>query len=143
MRKIVLVDIDHTISNAFNRDHMIGGEWDEYHAASINDEPVADVVNLLRSLATDYELIGITARPEKWRHLTFNWFIRHGIPIDAILMRPDDCYDPSPKLKMDLALQTYKSLKDNVAFILEDRDDVCAAFREAGITVLQVHARRD
>lgn len=143
VRKVILVDIDHTISNAFHRDHMIGGEWDAYHEASINDEPVHDIVNLLRSLATDYELLGITARPEKWRQLTFRWFIKHSIPIDAILMRPNDCYDPSPVLKMKLALQAYKALKEHIAFVLEDRDDVCAAFREAGVTVLQVHARRD
>jgi len=143
-RRTVLVDIDHTVSNAFHRDHMIdAATWDEYHAASINDEPVTDIVDMLRSLSRGYELVGITARPEKWRGLTFAWLIKHKVPLDIVLMRPDDNYDMAPSLKVFLASVISRRLKDDIAFVMDDRPDVCEAFAREGITCLQVYARRD
>lgn len=142
-RRHVLVDLDHTLSNAFPRDGMIGGPWDDYHAASVADEPLHDVVALVNALHDQgFTIVAITARPEKWRQLTGAWLRRHGIYIDEILMRPDEAFHPAPELKIALARARFPDLKNQVALLLEDRDDVVAAFREEGITVLQVHARR-
>lgn len=143
-RSTILIDVDHTISNAFWRDAMIGGPWDEYHAASFDDKPIEDIVRLLTALSLDgNEIVGITARPEKWRQLTMSWLLRNNVPMDELLMRPDDAFRPSAEIKMELAKARFKSLKDQVAFIMDDRDDVIAAFRAEGITCLQVFARKD
>lgn len=54
-------------------------------------------------------------------------------------MRPDKNFSPSPELKISLARDLFQGkVADNVAFILDDRDDVVAAFRAEGITALQV-----
>src|SRR4051812_48533865 len=98
-RKIVLVDIDHTISNAFPRDGMIGNTtWDEYHGAAPDDEPLHDMVKLVNALHdAGYYLVGLTARPAKWRNMTLCWLIKHGVVLDELLMRPDEAYHPSPE----------------------------------------------
>lgn len=142
MRRYILVDIDHTIANSFWRDHMIGGPWDEYHAASVSDKPVYDVANFLLSLQTLYEIVGLTARPGKWRQLTMDWLVKHSIPMDELLMRPDSDFRPAPELKLALALERFPDIASEVAFIMDDREDVVAAFKALGITAMQVHARQ-
>jgi hypothetical protein len=147
IRPYVLTDLDHTLSNAFHRDPMIGvNSWDEYHAAAEHDEPLHDVVRLVQSLAAmDHFIIGITARPAKWRQLTVGKLTEWGVPVHDILMREDEDYRPSPEMKLALAREYFGSdeeIRAKVAMLLEDRDDVAAAFRGIGITVLQVFGRQ-
>lgn len=144
-RRTVLIDIDHTLSAAWHRDGMIGGcaGWDGYHAASIDDQPIHDVMSLVNDLhKVGWLTIGITARPEKWRSLTNKWLVQHGIQLDELLMRPDEAFHPAPEIKVQLAQQRFSNLPDQVAFLIEDRDDVCEAFHALGITTLQVKGRR-
>jgi hypothetical protein len=146
--KAILLDIDHTVSDAFWRDHLIltpgmPGDWDDYHAASINDQPLGDMVNMINALAVNYFILGITARPEKWRKLTMEWLLRNDIAIDDLLMRPDDDYRRAPELKVAMAQAAFGDrFLEDVALVLDDREDVIAAFKAAGITALQVHAKK-
>lgn len=143
-RDIVLCDIDHTVSDAFWRDKMIGGPggWDAYHEAGDKDPPVLPMLDLVRNLRLSpihYSVFGLTARPEKWRQLTMRWMLRHDCPFDGLIMRPDNCFDPSPKVKIDQVRATWLDYRERVAFLLEDREDVCTVFRAEGILVLQCH----
>ena len=99
----IVTDIDHVISNSFWRDSMLANspvDWNAYHAASIDDEPITDVINMLESAAMmDASIITITARPEKWRKLTMGWMIKHQVPSDALLMRPDDVFQVFARVK--------------------------------------------
>jgi hypothetical protein len=146
MRDVILLDIDHTIADAFWRDPMIGGSWDEYHAASVDDKPIADVVDMVVALdKAGFTIIGLTARPEKWRKLTMDWLISHQVPMDELWMRDPSDFSPSKIMKPALALANFGGhygLTQKVAFIIDDREDVCAAFRGLGVTALQTYARR-
>lgn len=150
---IVLVDIDHTVRESFWRDHLVPslalreqfGEhaWDAYHLASDRDQPVPNILLLLQRLhLVGYQLVGLTAIPEKWRELTTRWLARHGAPFEHTVMRPHGNTDPSPKCKALSALAYIgPGLKEKVAFLLEDRSDVAATFRNLEVVVLQVHIR--
>lgn len=144
-RKYILVDVDHTLANSFWRDDMIG-DWDAYHAASSEDEPLQDAVGLINSLhGAGYTIIGLTARPEKWRQITMEWLIKHFISMDELLMRPDEAYHPAPEIKMALALKRFDdkaNLKAQVAIVIDDREDVIEAFRALGVTAMQIFGRR-
>lgn len=144
MRHHVLIDIDHTLANSAWRDYLIDGPggWDEYHAASESDLPLHDMVGLVNALkAGGYHVTGITARPAKWRALTMKWLMLHRCELDELLMRPDDAFHPAPELKLRLALMRYPNLKEEIAFVLDDREDVIATFKAQGVTALQVHGR--
>ena len=150
MRKIVLVDLDHTVCNSFWRDDMIAGsrvsgEWDEYHRSGCDDTPIFDIIGLLNALhEAEYEIVAITARPEKWRKQSMEWLLKYDVKIDELLMRPEDAFRPAPLIKLDLVKERFgDSFKNEIAFMLEDRDDVVAAFRAEGITVLQCFGRQD
>jgi hypothetical protein len=137
---IVVVDIDHTLSAAWHRDAMIGVEtWDVYHESSKDDEPIAATVELVRCLhACDHTIVGCTSRPAKWRELTLAWLVRHAIYLDDIMMREDNDYRPAPELKLAMAREYFDGDLTQMGLLIEDRDDVVAAFRAEGVTCIQV-----
>lgn len=154
MRNIILFDIDHTISDAFWRDDMIkrsrnSGDWEEYHSRGKYDKPIDDMLQLIKIIkfgsfdyvhSNDTEVWAITARPEKWRKQTMEWFIKHEIKIDVLLMRPENEFKSAPEIKIKLCKD--EGILDRVLCIFDDREDVVEAFKGLGITALQVHAAR-
>lgn len=143
--KTILVDVDHTIMDAFNRDGMIGvNSWDEYHAASVHDSPFQHTIDLLNALAaTGYTIIGLTARPEKWRKLTMEIMLKHNVTMHELLMRPEEEFRPAPQIKLQLAQNRFgPDLAAQVAFVIDDREDVIAAFQSIGISGLVIHGKR-
>ncbi len=154
MRNIILVDIDHTISDAFWRDDLIkrsrdSNDWEEYHSRGKDDKPLEDMKMLIEIIAVgckehheapDLEVWGITARPEKWRKQSMDWFYKHKIYLDNVLMRPENQFKPAPQIKIDLCKE--HNILDRILCIFDDREDVVSAFRELDITAFQVHARK-
>lgn len=143
-RQFILVDIDHTLSDAAHRDALIGGEggWDAYHMASQHDQPVHDIAYMVNALHNfGYIIVGITARPQKWRSITMEWLATNKIAMDKLLMRDNVDFRPADQVKFELAINCFPDLRTDVAFIIDDREDVCAAFKAFGITTLQCNAR--
>lgn len=137
---ILLTDIDHTLSDAFWRDELIG-QWDEYHEAAAKDkliEPTAKLLAVVREAG--WSVVGLTTRPEKWRSLTMKWLLHHNVQMDELIMRPNDDYRPSAESKLAIAKERFPDLSAGGYLLLEDRDDVIAAFKGAGVIVYQVHA---
>jgi uncharacterized HAD superfamily protein len=136
MPSIILVDIDYTLADAAWRDPLLG-KWDEYYAESGKDLPFG-FVDFILTMAHEHgkRIMALTARPERTRCLTVRWLIKWEIPVDSILMRGDNDYRSAVEVKRDLVA----SLNLNeVMFVLEDRDDAVAAFRQMGLNVLQVY----
>jgi hypothetical protein len=149
MRDVILFDLDHTLSASWRRDHMLGHtSWDEYHAEGARDEPAEDMVRLLRMFALNDEegivRVGITGRTEKFRESTVKWCVEHEIPLDELLMRPNDDYRDNPTVKRNLLEMAYGAdWCERIICLFEDSDETVAAFREAGVTVCQVFHRRN
>jgi hypothetical protein len=137
---IIILDIDHTIANSFWRDPMIGVEsWDEYHAASKNDHPFKNVVNLINSLSSmGYTIIAFTGRNEKFRQLTLDWFIKYKIDIDELLMRPDDDFCKNQELKLKLLEKRFNGNYKYIHFFIDDNEDAVLEFYKLGIATLQI-----
>lgn len=151
MRRYILLDLDDTLCDTSRREHLIQQEgWDAFHAKLGEDPCVEDVRQLVQSLssdqfATSMEVIGLTARPAKWRQSTMAWLVKHEIMLDEVIMRPDDDFRASPVIKVALAAERFggeDAIKDHVALVIDDRDDVCKAFAGLGVTVMQIYARR-
>lgn len=138
-KMIVLVDIDHTLSNATWRDPMLNNVahgYDEYHAESIKDEPHKEMIELVNGLFdVGYHVYAVSARPEKFRYLTFLWLLKHNVIIHTLLLREYNSFAPAPETKRLLLKEI--DIKQ-VAFAMDDREDCCAMYRSLGITTLQV-----
>lgn len=142
----ILVDIDGTLADPRHRLHHIEGrtkDWDSFYADAIDDEPYEEITDLVWGLWTSglYEPIFCTGRPESTREDTENWleFTANlwAPEPEELLMRPDDDFRPDFEVKPELLEKAGIEL-DEIAFVLEDRDQVVAAWRDRGLRVLQV-----
>lgn len=145
MTGVVLCDIDHCVADSAWRDSLVtsGGrvDWDSWHRLSEDDRPIQHVVDLVNALVSaGMRVHGLTTRPEKWRALTTRWLLRVDCRFCRVLMRPNDDYRPAPVVKVDVARAAFPGMRDEIALVIDDRDDVSAAFRAEGIVVLQCHA---
>jgi hypothetical protein len=140
------VDIDHTVSDAAWRDHLLpppGSDdeaWDAYHRDVLLDEPIVEVVELLQVLVREAVMIyAVTGRNERYRRETEAWLTRHGVPVFDVIMRGDGDRRSSGEFKLAVIRELFPNI-DDVMFILEDRPRVVEALRVLGRPILQVHA---
>jgi len=142
-RYLILVDLDGTVAHSGWREGYKADGWDAFHAQGEHDLPAEDVLALLRPLREQFSLVGLTGRPEKFRQMTTRWCIINDVPLDEILMRPHDCYLPSPECKLLCMQERYgERWPSLVLCLIDDRDDVTAAFAAKGISTLCITPRK-
>jgi hypothetical protein len=99
---------------------------------------------LLELANATYTIIACTGRSEAQRKPTEAWLRERGIDhFETILMRPNGDNTPDHQLKLRLVDEHFGSREaalEAVDFILDDRDRVVEAFRDAGFTCWQVQA---
>ena len=149
MSKIVVVDIDGTISKVGDRIKYLEQspkDWDAFYGACGEDEPITPIIQLVNNLSEGlkYFVIFLSGRRESCRKNTCNWMKRYlhcWNLIQTLLLRKDGDFRSDTIVKKEL-LDNYLSengyTKDDVAFILEDRSSVVKMWRDAGYTCLQV-----
>lgn len=147
MLKYAVFDIDHTVSDAYWRDNLIGGEggWDAYHIRAESDAPINEIIDMVNMFNANplYRTVGLTTMPEKWRGLRCAWLVKFGVLFDHLLMRPNDDFRIAAEAKIDnLKLFLGKDFPDNVAFVMDDNEKVIEKFKAAGITTLHINASR-
>lgn len=161
MKPYIIIDVDHTLSDAFWRDNMIvhfsdgqkDADWESYNSLSVNDYPIDEMVRLAITMRrAGHTLVGCTSRPDRWRGITNGWAHGVGLSFDYLLMREDeDQTTPSPMLKVANVVRFVQLvhgpgalMRDHVEMVFDDREDVCEAFRAVGVLALQVrvNARR-
>ena len=145
-RNLVLVDLDGTISDETWRNDLARDKrWEEYHEGLGDDPPFTDTIRLVRALfdaQDDVRLIGVTARPEKWRQRTAEWLIEQDVPLDLVLMRPNSDLRPAGEVKIDLLVAEFgDDWADQVWFAMDDNQHVVKALENKNVTVFSVSAR--
>lgn len=112
-------------------------DWESYFAACGSDEPVWPVINLLNMLNVDLKIHILSGRSNSTRAETIKWLAKHGVPYNTLILRPEGNKRDDHFLKIEQA--RYMDLgPDVVEFVLEDRQRVVDAWRNAGYTCLQV-----
>lgn len=149
-RPIYIFDLDGTLSNPAHRLHLISGEdidkvdWDAFHQASIDDEPILGVISMMMNLASIGAEIRIwTGRSEKVKTATALWLSSHtkvsaDVMKQALYMRPEGNTDAgwAMKEKWLHALPLQDRMRIFGAF--DDNSSVAEMFRRNGITCFQV-----
>lgn len=137
--KTIICDLDGTLALDTHRNHHIAkpkGErdWDTYFSLCGGDELNVPVAHLLRHLCVSHHIVILTGRIDKVRAETIAWLERHGIPYNALIMRPTDNRLDDHIWKIGMAID----VREDVVFVLEDRKRVVDAWRKAGFTCFQV-----
>lgn len=148
--KCVIVDIDSTIADISHRLHMLpkltkedgsyepsGRCWDEFHAAAVDDKPIAEIIELVELIAAAYPIILCTGRGEETREKTIAWLNKHGVFFDDLYMRPYGDFRKDTVVKGEMLANLRADGYDPI-MAFDDRTAVVKMFREAGVRCLQV-----
>lgn len=144
-KKIVIVDIDGTISKVGDRLRFLSQkpkDWDSFYNDCFEDEPISDMINLVNILLPKYYVVFCTGRRESVREMTVNW-LKSNLDIKKVVyplqlfMRSDGDFRHDTEVKPELLKKSSIQFSD-IAFVLEDRNSMVAKWRELGLTCLQV-----
>lgn len=144
--KIVVVDIDGTIAKVGDRlKHLQESpkNWDKFYERCNEDEPIQNIIELVKTLGMKYEIVFLTGRRESLREKTLSWVWRK-FNIDELkifrfdlLMRPDGDFRHDTKVKLEQFLKMGYKVED-IYLVLEDRNSMVKMWRDLGVTCLQV-----
>jgi phosphoglycolate phosphatase-like HAD superfamily hydrolase len=148
----IIVDLDGTLALERHRREHILQSWEHYFA-HIHLDPVNEaVLEVLDAMNPTHDIFIFTSRPERYRQVTVNWLADNEVPYDFMEMRAeqdthldDGCWqtvksDDDVKLEM---IARYRLGPANVAFVLEDRDQMCDFYRALGFDCWQVHPQHE
>ncbi|GAA2392453.1 hypothetical protein GCM10010420_16280 [Streptomyces glaucosporus] len=137
-RSLAVFDLDGTLADVRHRLHHIEGrprDWDAFFAAAPRDPPLAEGVALALESAEEHEVVYVTGRPERCRHDTLRWLDRHGLPAGRLLMRGGGDRRPARVTKPELLRRLARDRA--VALVVDDDEQVCDAYENAGFPVVR------
>lgn len=148
MKKVIIVDMDGTLSDVSARKHFVEREkkdWESFYSNMKNDKPRLDVVYEIGRLVKELnieEIFIITSRREFARAETMEWLnsnIDESITdkISHIYMREDDDMRADIEVKKEIYDREFKDKYDVVA-VFEDRPRIIRMYRELGLNVVDV-----
>jgi hypothetical protein len=140
-KQTALFDIDGTLANIKHRRTYLSKsppDWKSFNDEMGDDTPNESVVSLYRSLwhANSYELILVSGRNERSRSLTEQWLAWNEIPFSRLLLRADHDFRADHVIKEEL-LDLLLTEGKEIAFTVDDRQQVVDMWRRRGITCLQ------
>ncbi len=127
----VLADVRHRLTFLERRPK----DWDGFFDAAPQDGPLQQGVALAQQSAQDCEVLYLTGRPERCREDTLAWFAQHGLPPGRLAMRGGRDRRPPRVTKPETLARLARGRV--VAVVVDDDEQVCAAYAKAGWTVLR------
>lgn len=141
--RIIVVDIDGTVANLQHRVKFINAKlYGSFYAQAKYDEPIKNIINIVKELQEKFTIVYLTNRPESIRKDTYIWLTDQGLRVDNLIMRSTRDYRKDYVVKVEKLnkwLDGQKLSYDNIGIILEDRDVMVKAWRDLGLTCLQVN----
>lgn len=138
----VICDLDGTLADITHRLHFIENgnkDWDGFYRACPDDLPKPAIIELI-AMCDDagHQIIISSGRSEDVRAETEAWLEKHGVVYTALVMRPNACFVPDQALKKAWLDQGLLGNKEDILFVVEDRDRMVKMWRDQGLTCLQV-----
>ena len=142
--KIVVFDLDGTLSNGKHRNHLVPKPedahstyaWDEHNLEAIHDTPIQDTINICNSLDISYDIVILTGRCDMARGITEEWLEENNVFYEKLIMRgredhrPDTIYKEEELLLLGL---------DNIVCCFDDLEHVAEMIRGLGVTCYLVN----
>jgi hypothetical protein len=142
LRAIAVFDIDGTVADARHRLHHIAEtdnheNWLRFFDAAADDPPLAEGVARAKQFAETYDIVWLTARPERLRPVTEHWLARHDLPPGRLLMLPDGERTLARIYKLD-AIRRLADERE-IAVVVDDDPRVIALLEQAKIPVVRAN----
>lgn len=142
MKALYIFDLDGTLANLDHRLPLVKREvpdWPGFFRACVDDEPIDEMIALLRSLHLQgAEIWIVSGRSDEVQEQTEDWLRRHEVPFDALVMRHEGDYRPDHEIKQEMYDRMLIEDLERVALVFDDRSRVVDMWRANGLRCLQV-----
>lgn len=140
-RQIAIFDVDGTLSDNSHRQHFLRQmpkDWDEFYAQMPLDSPNEPLVLLFKALraAGMFELVVVSARPERFRKETDIWLQRHELRYSRLFMRKDGDFRADHVVKREMIHLISPDIS-RIAFVVDDRRQTVEMWRDMDLLCLQ------
>ena len=137
----IIWDIDGTIANIDHRRVFVRNgkkDWKSFNNTMHLDEVYQDIHWLYNVIAaTGVTMLFASGRGEEQRDVTEQWLADNGFVYTKLYMRPARDYRPDNIIKAEI-LEQMRADGFNPTMVFDDRDQVVAGWRQAGLRVMQV-----
>ena len=124
----VICDLDGTIALICDRSPYDASRCEQ----DLVNEPVRSILQ-----KSGHAIVFVSGREDKYKPQTLAWLKKHGISFDSLHMRKSGDMRKDSIVKKEIYHEFILD-KYNVAFVLDDRDQVVGVWRDLGLTCLQV-----
>jgi hypothetical protein len=130
---LAIIDLDGVVADVRHRlGHLRGRrkDWGAFFAAATDDEVHPEGAAIVRTLASEHEIVFLTGRPQHLAAATERWLDDHGLGGHRVVMRPAGDRRPAAVVKVELLGEL--AAGRSVGVVVDDDPDVLAAMRRAG-----------
>ncbi|GBO53918.1 hypothetical protein APA_1866 [Pseudanabaena sp. lw0831] len=124
----IICDLDGTLALIGDRSPYDGASCEK----DLVNEPVRSILQ-----TSGKAIVFVSGREDKSKPQTLAWLEKHGISFDSLHMRKSGDMRKDSIVKKEI-YDEFILDKYNVAFVLDDRDQVVRVWRDLGLTCLQV-----
>lgn len=143
MKTTIICDLDGTLADVSHRIHHIRTkgrkDWKSFQAEEniMKDIPNLWCLHLLLAMeSAGYKIILVSGRWEKARGITLKW-LHQNVPLKSfeLFLRGDGDFREDSIVKQEILDRDLK--KDEILFVIEDRQQVVDMWRQNGLVCLQ------
>lgn len=146
MIRLYLCDIDGTVANNKHRIHLLENkEYDAYYALTLQDTPIANVINTVQSLRFDAGISTnvwfFSGRKETCKEDTLAWLRKYmgwWVPEEELMMRRYNDFRDDVDVKQEMLDNMLEIDRKRLVGVFDDRQRVVDMWRRNGITCFQV-----
>ena len=135
----VVIDLDGTLTSAAWRAPMLvlprRNRAAAFFEAMHRDAPVEPLIELVRWIASDADVVLLTGRPAEYEPAIRRWLADHEVPYDRLLMRAPGDRRQDTEVKRAYYREEIATRYD-VRVVIDDRPRVIEMWREEGCYVL-------
>lgn len=138
---LVIVDMDGTLADCSHRKHFISNgrhDWNSFEGSLVlQDAPRMPIVKLVDMFQDEgFEILIVSGRSiDRAGKATVGWLENFCVPYKHIFMRNGGDNRPDNVVKQEIL---DRLPKDQIVYVLDDRDQVVKMWRDNGLTCLQV-----
>jgi len=135
----VIIDLEHTLSNANHRLHLLKVcKYDAFNNEFVRDPINKDVHYFMKSLRKEgHQIIILSAKRIKYSEKVRTWLHGHAVEFDQLIMRADNDKRGIVDFKVGYVLE----FKDDILMALDDVGEICKAFCDIGVPCLRIAQR--
>lgn len=139
MKTLLVVDIDNTVAENAQREHLLPN-WDAFFHACDTDTPIVEIINALKPLfdRDDVDVIFVTGRTgyDEVKSKTQVWLNEH-FPERPVFYRPPKNYTKAAIYKTKVVDQ-FRTEEHTSIVVVDDDENICTHFTNNGHRAVRI-----